>query len=129
LSIARGARLHCGGRTNVSLFDGEPLTDEDILNRKKASYGHPSVTIKDDKGRAIRRQPYHVDLGKGPDGFQCKDCESLGYVGGTKKYYKCGLWPITYGNATQIGCRDLACRNFKPTVEAVKRLQHGARPD
>jgi len=71
----------------MSLFDGEPY---------RAAYG--GVCILDTKGRAVRRRPWWVDLGKGPANQTCGTCKYLvktSHCAGT--YFKCGLQPMTGG--------------------------------
>ncbi len=104
----------------MSLFDGQPLDLKDIEEKMQGRLSRDSVTMKDKKGRATRRQPYHVDLGRGPQGKHCADCEHLFYRLGMKRYYKCGMHPVTNGNATDIGAKDLACRNFEQTDEVLE---------
>lgn len=70
------------------------------------------VTLKDKKGRAIRRRPYWMDVGKAAEGLTCKTCRFLVGVKFSKTYYKCGLWKITHGPGTQIATTDQACRFY-----------------
>ncbi len=93
----------------MSLFNSEPLTEREVLARKKPD----DIMVRDKKSRIIRRRPYWKDVGRGPEGKRCKDCEFIGYVEFSKRYYKCGRVPISHGAGTQIATTDIACSFFK----------------
>jgi hypothetical protein len=99
----------------MSLFDLQPLTVDEIAARlqRVVAHGSTSVTIKDKKGRAYRRRPYWIDLGKGPEGRTCKTCHYLVRTEYAKVYFKCGTWKITGGPGTQIATTDQACARYQ----------------
>ncbi len=98
----------------MSLFDGQPLTREDLVDRelRKKRYVSKAVTIVDKKGRIVRRRPYWEDYGKGPAGKTCGDCKHITY-GSRFRYKKCGRHPETAGPGTDIRMKDDACRAFE----------------
>jgi len=102
----------------MSLFDGQPLTPEDLKKQSPST----SVTWKDKKGRAYRRQPYHLDVGTGPPGKTCADCDHLTYTEFNRRYYKCKRYPITGGPGTQIAKFDAACLHFIP-ITSIRKAQ------
>jgi hypothetical protein len=97
----------------MSLFDGQLLTVEEIQSRMNTPLG--SLTIRDSKGRPVRRRPYWMDVGKGPTEKTCGDCGHLTRNGRNGKYFKCDRAPITHGPGTDIRMKDEACRLFEAT--------------
>ena len=99
----------------MSLFDLQPLSHDEIMARylRAVSATRPSVTIKDRKGRVVRRRPYWIDVGKGPDGRTCKTCQYLVRTQYAKVYFKCGTWTITGGPGTQIATTDFCCSRYQ----------------
>ena len=95
----------------MSLFDLQPLTI-DQLTAKPLGWQKAGVTWKDKMGRAYRRRPYWMDVGKAVDGLTCKTCRWLVRTRYSKTYFKCGLWKITGGPGTQIATTDQACRFY-----------------
>lgn len=100
----------------MSLFDGKPLTIEEVrarLAQLGGDSGELSATIRKPSGRGVvrtmRHRPWSEFLGKGPDGKTCGDCEFL--TG--NKYFKCGKQTKTRGPGTDIRKKDQACRMFK----------------
>lgn len=86
------------------------------------------LTLKDRKGRAYRRRPWWVDVGKGPDGATCKSCHWLTKVEFSKTYYKCGRQPITHGPGTQIAMRDAACSLYQRKGMAMIAMKPDIEP-
>ena len=98
----------------MSLFALQPLSEDASMARHlRASSTSISVTLKDRKGRATRRRPYWIDLGKGPDGRTCKTCHYLVRTQYAKVYFKCGTWKITAGPGTQIATTDPCCSRYQ----------------
>lgn len=96
----------------MSLFDGQPLTKEEVeKNLIRAGARPNSVTLKDSKGRTRRRRPFWMDVGKGPEGKTCADCGQRQRRANT--WFKCGLAQNTRGPGTDIGARDQACARFQ----------------
>jgi hypothetical protein len=96
----------------MSLFDGQLLTVEEIRQRTTTAPAG-SLTIRDTKGRTVRRRPYWMDVGKGPAETTCRDCQHLTRTGHNGKYFKCDRAPITHGPGTDIRMKDEACRLFE----------------
>lgn len=95
----------------MSLFDCQLITI-DPSTGKPDGWQKSGLTWKDKKGRAYRRRPYWIDVGKAVEGLTCKTCRWLTQVQFSKSYYKCGLWKITHGPGTQIATTDQACRFY-----------------
>ncbi len=95
----------------MSLFDLQPITVEQLRAGKQSG-----LTYKDKKGRAYRRRPYWIDLGKGPEGLTCKTCVHLVRTQYAKTYFKCGRWKITGGPGTQIATTDPCCSRYQERV-------------
>lgn len=93
----------------MPLFELTPLTVEQLRHGRQST----SVTYKDKKGRATRRRPYWVDVGKGPEGRTCKTCHYLVRTKYSKTYFKCGIYTITGGPGTQIATTDQACAQYQ----------------
>jgi len=96
----------------MSLFDGEPDTMV-TLTAKPIGWQKSGITYKDKKGRAYRRRPYWMDVGKAADGLTCKTCRWLVRTEFSKVYFKCGRYPITSGPGTQIATTDHACAKYQ----------------
>jgi hypothetical protein len=92
----------------MTLFELTPITTEQLRSGKQCG-----ITYKDKKGRAYRRRPYWIDLGKGPEGKTCKTCQYLVRTEYSKVYFKCGTWKITAGPGTQIATTDPCCIRYQ----------------
>ncbi len=101
----------------MSLFDGQPLTAEEMeRTRQSIAVGQgPTIRKKSAFGvwRTIRHKPWWMLIGKGPEGQTCSDCEFLRRQRFSKTYMKCGQQTITRGTGTDIGAKDEACRLFE----------------
>lgn len=95
----------------MPLFDLTPITIDE--HGKPDGWQKAGITYKDRKGRAYRRRPYWIDLGKGPEGKTCKTCQYLVRTEYSKVYFKCGTWKITGGPGTQIATTDQACSRYQ----------------
>jgi hypothetical protein len=96
----------------MGLFDGQPLELSPSFTAKPIGWQKAGITYKDLKGRAYRRRPYWMDVGKAAEGLTCKTCRWLVRYQRAKTYMKCGLWKITGGPGTQIASTDHACRFY-----------------
>lgn len=96
----------------MTLFELTPVHPDP--QGKPVGWQKAGITWKDKKGRAYRRRPYWMDVGKAVDGLACKTCRFLVRTQFSKTYFKCGLWKITGGPGTQIATTDHACRFYGP---------------
>ena len=101
----------------MSLFDGQPLTADDMERVRQSIIKGEGPTIRkpDGKGvwRTIRHKPWWMLVGKGPEGKTCNDCEFLRRQRFGKTYMKCGQQLTSRGAATDIRAKDEACRLFE----------------
>lgn len=110
---------HCtkysGKRTEMSLFDLQPITMDEIRMRQPGD----GQTIRKLSGgmtpklRTIRHKPWYLIVGAGSAGETCRTCAFAVSSGNAGKYKKCGKQHITHGPGTDIRMKDAACRLFE----------------
>lgn len=99
----------------MGLFDGQPLTREDVIEAEKRRTIAEGNTIRRLSGgptpvwRTVRHRPWADLIGPGPAGQTCGGCRFLRGV----KYFKCGKQATTLGPGTDIRKKDPACRLFE----------------
>lgn len=77
--------------------------------------------IPDEPARVRQDRAHPAPPGSGPDGRTCKTCKHrrLQKTRAGSKFFKCflmrRLW--TFGAATDIRCRDKACRHYQESHE------------
>jgi len=52
---------------------------------------------------------YRAPPGSGPEGETCRTCAYIKVNQQSRRYYKCGLVPMTHGPATDIRLKSPAC--------------------
>jgi len=56
------------------------------------------------------------------EGHICKECyHHLTYSYHNRNYHKCNLWKISHSSATDIRCKDTACKKFTPGEREIIR--------
>jgi hypothetical protein len=96
----------------MGLFDGQPLTVDEIRARLVVSRDGPTIRKMSDSGKVytVRHAPWWTLLGPGPTGYTCGSCHWLKAQRFGKTYFKCGRQLITRGPGTDIRRGDDACR-------------------
>lgn len=89
----------------MTLFDLTPITVDQLRKGRQAS-----VTLKDKKGRAIRRRPYWIDLGKGPEGTTCKTCQYL--VRTEYAFARVGICACGCGGDAPVATETDSCNGY-----------------
>lgn len=52
----------------------------------------------------------------------CKDCYNhITYEYHNRNYHKCEIWKISHSTATDIRCKDIACKKFIPGTREIIR--------
>ena len=119
----------------MSLFDGTPLTVEQILQNQAMG---PGETIRKlsagGKWHTMRHKPWYLFEGAGPAGASCASCHFLVSTGNAGKFKKCGKQKMTHGTGTDIRAKDLACALYKDelidgSTGAAKRLREAKNID
>ncbi len=74
-------------------------------------------TITDVPAKRRDDRAHAAPVGTGPARKTCRDCRHRATLRFTKSYQKCRLMRASWtsGPATDIRCRDAACRYFEPT--------------
>lgn len=93
----------------MGLFDGKPLTRDELIEVEMRRGNTDRATLHDRKGRTIRHRPWAELVGPSPVDKTCGDCACL--KGG--KYFKCAKQVSTSGPGTDIRKKDPACRLFE----------------
>lgn len=78
-------------------------------------FGDPeSIARARQKGQARPKiEAMYARYGSGPDGQTCKDCAHLIALAHARNYYKCKVFGVTSGPATDWRVKWLACGAFE----------------
>lgn len=103
----------------MGLFNGEPLTPEEIQAMQVAVRAQEGATVrkvsKAGTAYTARHRPWAELLGAGPPDTTCGECQHLTFHQCSVKYFKCGRQVITASRGSDIRKKDPSCRLFAIT--------------